>query len=329
MDRIDFSALSADALRYLPKLGLALVVIVVGFWLAGRLARLLGVALARRDVDATVIPFLTSLLSVVFKALVLLSAASMFGVDVTSFVAIFSALTLAIGLALQSNLSHFASGLLLLTVRPYKVGDIVTVGGQTGRVVAIQIFHTILATPDNQRHIVPNGKVTGDTITNLSGQGTRGIDLNIGIAYGDDIARAREVILAVVTAHENVLTDPEPTVVVTGLGDSSVNLLTRPFTISDEYWATRVELIEQVKVALDAAGITIPFPQRELWVRGPGAPGNEEATEAQTADADQPGGSPGARAIGEGEPPRAERYADTGGGGGDASAGPSSGPAGV
>ncbi len=267
MEEIDFSQLITDFIKYLPKLVLGLVVVVVGFWVARRVARLLGRTLARRGVDATVIPFLTSLISVVLKALILLSAASMFGVEVTSFIAIFSALTLAVGLALQGNLSHFASGLLLLTIRPYKVGDVVTIGGVTGKVEAIQIFHTILATPDNQRHVVPNGKVTGDVITNLSGQGTRGIDLNFGIAYGDDIQKARDIIMGIVMAHPNLLSEPAPTVVVTALGDSAVNLLVRPFVLSQNFWATKVELTENIKTALDAGGITIPFPQRDVWMR--------------------------------------------------------------
>ena len=279
MEDIDLSALLTGALAYLPRIVLAVVVIVVGFWLANRLAALLGRVLVRRDVDPTVIPFLTSLISVAFKALILLSAAAMFGVDVTSFVAIFSALTLAIGLALQGNLSHFASGIVLLTIRPYKVGDVVTVGGQTGKVEAIQIFHTILSTPDNQRHIVPNGKVTGDTITNLSGQGTRGVDLNIGIAYSDDVAAAREIILSVVTAHPLVLPEPAPSVVVTALGDSAVNLMTRPFTLSQNWWAVKTELTERLKAALEAGGVTIPFPQREVWVRREGG----EPREARAA----------------------------------------------
>lgn len=270
MEDLDLSAFLADALAYLPRVALAIVVIVIGFYVANRLAKILGRVLMKREVDPTVIPFLTSLISVVFKALILLSAAAMFGVDVTSFVAIFSALTLAIGLALQGNLSHFASGLVLLTIRPYKVGDVVTVGGQTGKVEAIQIFHTILSTPDNQRHVVPNGKVTGDTITNLSGQGTRGVDLNVGIAYSDDIRAAREIILATVTAHPLVLAEPAPSVVVTALGDSSVNLMTRPFALSQNWWAVRTELTEQLKYDLEAGGITIPFPQRDVWLRGGG-----------------------------------------------------------
>ena len=264
---VEWQKLWQAALLYLPKVVLALVVIVAGFYLAGKLANLLASGLRRREVDPTVVPFIRSLVSIVFRVMVLLSAVAMFGVNVTSFVAIFSALTLAIGLALQSNMGHFASGLLLLSLRPYKVGDVVTVGGQTGKVEAIQIFHTILATPDNQRHIVPNGKITADTITNLSGQGTRGVDLTFSIAYSDDVQLAREVILRTISEHEFVLAEPVPEVVMTALADSSVNLFVRPFVLSQNWWATKVQLTERIKAQLQLAGITIPFPQREVWNR--------------------------------------------------------------
>ena len=253
---------------YAPRVLLAIVLLVVGFWVATRLAGLVRRTLLARGVDPTVVPFVGSLVRVLFKGLVLLSAASMFGIEVTSFIAIFSALALAVGLALQSNLSHFASGLLLLTLRPYKVGDVVTVGGMTGKVEEIQVFHTILSTPDNQRHVVPNGKVTGDTITNLSGQGTRGVELNFGIGYDDDIDTAREIVLATIAEHEHVLPEPKATVVVTGLGDSAVGIMARPFVLSQNWWQTKVELTERCKVALERGGITIPFPQRTVWVRG-------------------------------------------------------------
>lgn len=266
--KINWDKIETELLVYLPKVALAILVIIIGFWLAGKVARIFSRTLGKNAVDPTVVPFLKSLVSVIIKALVLLSAAAMFGVNVTSFVAIFSALALAIGLALQGNLSHFASGLLLLSVRPYKIGDVVTIGGNTGKVEAIQLFHTILSTPDNQRHIVPNGKVTSDTITNLSGQGTRGVDLVFGISYGDNIQLAREIILDLVSKHEFVLEEPVPAVVVTDLGDSSVNLMIRPFVLSQNWWATKVQLTEQIKVELEAKGITIPFPQREVWMRG-------------------------------------------------------------
>ena len=285
---LDVNAALAILLAYVPKVLLALLVVIVGFWLARRLSGVFTRTLTKREIDPTVVPFLGNFLTIVIKALVLLSAAAMFGVDVTSFIAIFSALTLAVGLALQSNLSHFASGLLLLAVRPYKVGDVVTVGGNTGKVEAIQLFHTILSTPDNQRYIVPNGKVTGDTITNLSGQGTRGVDLNVGIAYEDDVERARAIILRLVGAHEFVLPEPVPNVVVTGLGDSSVNLLCRPFVLSSNWWATKVQLTEQIKAAFDAEGITIPYPQRTVWMHardGAAARPNGESTGESNGEA--------------------------------------------
>ncbi|MFK8057501.1 MAG: mechanosensitive ion channel family protein [Saprospiraceae bacterium] len=265
---LNLQVLKDAALLYLPKVTLALLVIIVGFWLSSRLASLFKRALVKRSVDVTVVPILRSLVSVVLKVLVLLSAASMFGIEVTSFVAIFSAIALAIGLALQGNLSHFASGLLLLTLRPYQVGDVVTIGGQTGTVEGIHMFNTILIAPDNRKHVVPNGKITSETITNLSGQGTRGVDINIGIGYNDDIDKARAVMLEVINAYGPVLAEPVPTVLVTALNDSSVNLFSRPHVNSADFWLAKCHFNEQIKKAFDREGITIPFPQREVWVRG-------------------------------------------------------------
>jgi len=268
MQEFNLKVLKDAALLYLPKVFLALVVIVGGFWLASKAANLFRRALIKKGVDATVIPFMRSMVAILLKALILLSSASMFGIEVTSFIAIFSALTLAVGLALQGNLSHFASGILLLTLRPYKVGDVVTVGGQTGKVDGIFMFNTVIIAPDNQKHIVPNGKITSETITNISGQGTRGVDINIGISYDSDIDKAREVMLGVINAYEPVLAEPIPTVLVTALNDSSVNIFSRPYVNSADFWLARCHFNEQVKKAFDREGITIPFPQREVWVRG-------------------------------------------------------------
>lgn len=264
---LNLQVLKDAALLYLPKVALALVVIIIGFWISSRLATLFKRTLLAKGVDITLVPFLRSIVSVVLKILILLSAASMFGIEVTSFVAIFSAIALAVGLALQGNLSHFASGLLLLTLRPYQVGDVVTIGGQTGRVEGIRLFNTTLIAPDNQKHVVPNAKITSETITNISGQGTRGVDINIGISYNDDIDKAREVMLSVINAYEPVLAEPAPTVLVTALNDSSVNIFARPFVLSGDWWAARCHFNEHIKKAFDREGITIPFPQREVWVR--------------------------------------------------------------
>ncbi|MEM9258423.1 MAG: mechanosensitive ion channel domain-containing protein, partial [Bacteroidota bacterium] len=207
----------------------AIVVLIIGFWIANRLAKFVNNRLAKSGMDATVQPFIRSLVGTGLKILVVLAAASMVGIETTSFVAILGALAFAIGLALQGTLGHFASGVLLLFFRPYKVGDLVTIGGgETGTVVELQIFNTILATLDNKRVIVPNGTVTSNVITNISGQGNIGVELTYGIGYNDSIDKAREVILAVGKECPWILDDPEQGVVVASHGDSSVNLATRP-----------------------------------------------------------------------------------------------------
>ncbi len=267
MIEFNLKVLKDAATLYLPKVALALLVIIFGFWLSSKAATLFQRALEKRSVDPTVIPFLRSLVSILLKALILLSAASMFGIEVTSFVAIFSAIALAIGLALQGNISHFASGILLLTLRPYKVGDVVTIGGQTGAVDGIYMFNTVIIAPDNQKHIVPNAKITSETITNISGQGTRGVDINIGISYDDDIDKAREIMLRVINAYEPILSEPAPTVLVTSLNDSSVNLFSRPYVNSADFWLAKCHFNEHIKKAFDQEGITIPYPQRDVWMK--------------------------------------------------------------
>jgi small conductance mechanosensitive channel len=224
--------------------------------------------LEKGNVDATIRPFLASLVSVGLKILVLLSVAEMFGIETTSFVAIFGALAFAVGLALQGSLGHFASGVLLLVFKPYKVGDLVSIGGgETGTVEAIQIFNTILKTLDNKRIIVPNGVVTSNVITNISGQGIVGVELTFGIGYGSDIDKARQVILNVAKECPYVVEDPATGVVVGELADRSVNLNTRPFCKSEHYWDTKFFMNEHVKKQFDKAGVEIPFPQMDVHVK--------------------------------------------------------------
>ena len=253
-------------LLYLPKVIGALLVVIIGFWVANKIAALVAKSLKKRGTDATVVPFISSLIGVGIKVIVLISAAGMFGVETTSFVAMLGALTFAVGLALQGSLGHFASGVLLLTFRPYKVGDLVTVGGETGTVVGIQIFNTILQTLDNHRIIVPNGTVTSNIIKNISGQGTVGVPLAYGIGYDDSIDAAREVILRVAAECPYILDDPKPGVVVSEHGDSAVMLATRPFCKSEDYWSAFFYMQEHVKKELDKASISIPYPQRDVHV---------------------------------------------------------------
>lgn len=250
---------------YVPQVIGAILALIIGFWIIGRITNVLKSTLEKRKIDPTIRPFLVSLVSVGLKVVLLLSVAQMFGIETTSFVAIFGALAFAIGMALQGSLGHFASGVMLLVFKPYKVGDLVTIGGgQTGTVVGIQIFNTILATLDNKRIIVPNGVVTSNVITNISGQGEIGVELTFGIDYGDDIDKARQVILAVGKECPWVLEEPAQGVVVAELGDSSVNLNTRPFCKSEHYWDTLFYMQENVKKAFDKEGLNFPFPQMDV-----------------------------------------------------------------
>ncbi len=265
MDFLDLEKLSELATTYMPQVIGAILTLIIGFWVVARISSALDRIMESRGIDQTVRPFLSSLVSVGLKVMLLLAVAGMFGIETTSFVAIFGALAFAVGMALQGSLGHFASGVLLLTFRPYKVGDLVTIGGgETGEVVGIQIFNTVLKTLDNKRIIVPNGVVTSNVITNISGQGIIGVELTFGIGYNDSIDKAREVILRVGKECEWILDDPAQGVVVGELADSSVNLNTRPFCKSEHYWDTLFYMQEHVKKAFDAEGISIPFPQMDV-----------------------------------------------------------------
>lgn len=254
----------AKATEYAPSVIMALVTLIIGFWLIGWITGLIKNMLDKRGIDPTVRPFLVSLVSVGLKVMLLLSVAAMFGVETTSFVAIFSALAFAIGMALQGSLGHFASGILLLVFKPYKVGDLITSNGHTGVVEEIQVFNTIVRTPDNRRIILPNGLVTGNPITNVSGQGTIRVDLTFGIGYGDDIDKAKQVFKKVIEANSNILKDPAADIFVSELADSSVNFAVRPWCKSEHYWDVYFYMHEQVKKELDKAGVSIPFPQMDI-----------------------------------------------------------------
>ncbi len=253
------------SIGYAPKVVGALLTLLIGFWIIGWITGAVSRTMQKQGIDETVRPFLTSLINVGLKVMLLLAVAGMFGVETTSFVAIFGALAFAIGMALQGSLGHFASGVLLLVFKPYKVGDLVTIGGgETGTVEGIQVFNTILLSLDNKKIIVPNGVMTSNVITNISGQGTVGVELTFGIGYGDDIDKARAAILKVGKECPYVIDDPAQAVVVAELGDSSVNLATRPFVKSENYWDAFFYLQEHVKKEFDKQGIGIPYPTMDL-----------------------------------------------------------------
>ncbi|MBK7408887.1 MAG: mechanosensitive ion channel [Saprospirales bacterium] len=265
MDLFNLEELGKLLTNYAPKVVGAILTLVVGFWIIGRITHMLRKSMEKRGIDPTIRPFLGSLVSVGLKVLLLLSVASMFGIETTSFVAIFSALAFAIGLALQGSLGHFASGVLLLIFKPYKVGDLVTIGGGfTGTVNEIQVFNTVLVTLDNKHIIVPNGVVTSNVMTNISGQGIIGVEFTFSIGYAMDIDKARNIILQVGKECPYILDDPAQGVVVGAWGASSIDLASRPFCKSEHYWDTFFYMNENVKKAFDKEGIRIPFPQMDV-----------------------------------------------------------------
>lgn len=266
MDKIDLEKLMTDGssmvVEYAPKILGAILIYIVGFWLTKRITRFVQTQMSNRSDDPTLSNFLGSLISILLKTVVILAALGMLGIETTSFLAILGAAGLAIGLALQGSLANFAGGVMILLFRPFKVGDLIDAQGFVGTVDAINIFVTSLITPDGKRVSVPNGPLSNGPITNMSNPGILRVDLVIGIGYGEDIGKARNAIMEVMKNDDKVLKSPEPSVNVESLGDSSVNLAVRPYATTANYWDVYFGIQEKAKVALDAAGIDIPFPQR-------------------------------------------------------------------
>lgn len=253
------------AIAYVPKVLLAILTLIIGLFIIRKIVSIVGNMMDKRGTDISLSKFLMSIFSIALKVMLFLAVAGMFGVNTTSFIAIISALMVGVGMALNGSLGHVASGVMLLIFKPFKVGDLVEVaGGHMGTVEEISAFSTILRTLDNKKIIIANSNVTGDTITNISGQGTVGVELTFGIGYGDDIDKARKVILEVGAYCPHILKDPAQGVVVAELGDSSVNLATRPFCKSENYWDTLFYMQENVKKRFDQEGIGIPYPTMDI-----------------------------------------------------------------
>ncbi|OWK47787.1 Small-conductance mechanosensitive channel [Pseudomonas oleovorans subsp. oleovorans] len=248
-------------LEYSGKLTLAVITLLIGWWLISRLTSSIESMLAARKVDRALSSFISSLVSIVLRILLLISVASMIGVETTSFIAMIGAAGLAIGLALQGSLANFAGGVLIMLFRPFRAGDWIEAQGVSGSVDSIQIFHTTLKTADNKVVIVPNGALSNGHITNYSREPRRRADINIGIDYSSDIKRAREVLLDI-AKDPRVQLDPAPVVFVTGLGESAVNISLRVWVATGDFWPVTFEFTELAKERLTEAGIGIPFPQR-------------------------------------------------------------------
>ena len=246
------------------KIGLALVIFVVGRWVAKLVANGVDKGLKKAGVDSTLTHFLHNVVYAALLVAVIIAAVDQLGVNTTSFMAILGAAGLAIGLALQSSLSNFSSGIMLILFRPFKAGDFIEAGGTLGTVEQINVFNTVMKTGDNREIIVPNAQIFGGTITNFSARATRRIDLIIGIGYDDNIAKARQIINDILKADERVLEDPAPVILVMDLGASSVDLAVRPWVRGEDYWTTRSDLLENIKTSLEDGGCSIPYPQQDV-----------------------------------------------------------------
>lgn len=254
------------AAAFLPSAIGALVVLVIGLWIAGRIRKIVRRAMLRSPrVDETLSGFLSSLVYYGLIALVVITTLGIFGVPTTSFAAIIGAAGLAIGLALQGTLGHVASGVMMLSFRPFDVGDFVEAAGVSGTVKQIGLFTTEIATVDNKMVIVPNGKIFDDVITNYAGYETRRIDFVFGVSYGDDLDKAMQIIRSEVEKEQRGLKDPEPVIAVDNLGDSSVDIICRIWVKRGDYFPVKWALTKSVKEALDASGVSIPFPSRTVY----------------------------------------------------------------
>jgi small conductance mechanosensitive channel len=255
------------ALSYAPKVLLAILSLIVGFWLIRWISKKVNRLMDSRNVDATIRPFFVSLINVGLKVLLFFSVAGMFGIETTSFLAVLGAMAFAVGMALQGSLGNFASGIMVLLFKPYKVGDLVTIQGNTGFVSEIQIFNTVLITGDNKKIILPNSVVTSGAIINVSGQGTIRVDMTFGIGYSDDIDLARSVIEKVTNSCPHILKEKPVDIFVSALADSSVNFAVRPWCNSDKYWAVFFYMHENIKKQFDENSVSIPFPQMDVHMQ--------------------------------------------------------------
>jgi small conductance mechanosensitive channel len=246
------------------RIGIALAIFIVGRWIARWLTSTARKVMTRSSMDKMLINFLGNIIYMVLLLAVVMAALDHLGIQTTSLLAVFGAAGLAVGLALKDSLSNFSSGVMIILFRPFKVGDFIEAGGATGVVEEVRIFATIMKTGDNREIIVHNSQIYSGTITNYSAKSTRRIDLVFGIGYDDDIAKAKRIMDDIMKQDDRILADPAPAVAVAELADSSVNFNVRPWVNSGDYWPVRADLLEKIKLAFDANGISIPYPQQDV-----------------------------------------------------------------
>jgi len=248
------------------NIAMAIAIFVIGRWLLRLLLNVADKMMKKAGMDPMLIDFVHSILNALLLLFIIIASLDQLGVDTTSFIALIGAAGLAIGLALQGSLQNFASGVLLIVFQPFKVGHFIEVAGVSGVVEEIGIFSTRLKTGDNREIIVPNGAIYDGTITNSSARDTRRIDMVFGIGYDDDLRQAKDIMQGILDADERVFIDPAPLIAVAELADSSVNFNVRPWVKASDYWAVKFDFTEQVKLAFDDAGISIPYPQMDVHI---------------------------------------------------------------
>ena len=263
----DLSQTAIDLLwKYGPDIVLAIITLIVGLWIIKLISRTVRKVLTKREFDASLTPFLVTLLNIALKAALVVSVIDMVGIEVTSFVAIIGAAGLAVGLALQGTLQNFAGGVIILILKPFKVGDVIDAKGYLGTVKEIQIFYTIVNTFDKKVVYIPNGSLANSDMTNISKEEERRNEWKFGIAYGDDVDKAKELIKKLIDEDERILKEPEPFIALHSLGDSSVNIVVRTWSKADNLWPVYFDMNEKVYKEFPKHGLNIPFPQMDVHV---------------------------------------------------------------
>ncbi len=265
MENLDWNTfLHEQLIPWGVQMALALAVFALGRWLARLITHISRKLMRKTGMDEMLIRFLGNLLHTLLLAVVVIAALDQLGVNTTSLLAVLGAAGLAVGLALKDSLANFASGVMLIIFRPFKVGDFIDAAGVSGVVETVGIFNTVMRTGDNREIIIPNSQIYGGTITNVSARPTRRIDLVIGIGYEDDLKKAKALLEEILAQDDRILAEPAPAVALGELADSSVNFNVRPWVNSADYWPVRADLLEKIKLTFDEQGISIPYPQQDV-----------------------------------------------------------------
>lgn len=272
-ENISAEEIVALALPYITNFIFAIVIFFIGKFVISKAVNLAKKIMTKTKIDDALVGFAGNILYALGMAFVVIAALSKLGVETTSLAAVIAAAGLAIGLALQGSLANFAAGVLIILFRPFTVGNYIEGAGVSGTVEEISIFTTQLKTPDNKVVIVPNGQMTGGSITNYSKKPTRRVDMVVGVGYDDNLAKVKKVLEKILASEDRILKDPEFLIAVSELGDSSVNLVVRPWVNSADYWPVKFDLTEKIKTTFDEEGISIPYPQRDLHIINSGENG--------------------------------------------------------